>query len=84
MQMLIEMEAVHEPKLFGIAMPISKTCFFSTLQAVLLALFFHRSSTTMDSDPSSVDDWADHPCALITTPQYATKKVIFTNYAHAP
>jgi hypothetical protein len=59
-----------------IAMLSSKAYIFIALQAVLLALIFYHTSSNMDTtSPPRIRSWADQPCALITTPQYATKKV---------
>jgi hypothetical protein len=58
-------------------MSISKTNIFAALQAVLLSIFFYRLPTKMNTDSTSTRaTWADHPCILVTTPQYATRKVL--------
>jgi hypothetical protein len=46
------------------------------LQIAFLAIFLQRAPFMMTTtSPSSKQPWADTPCSLITTPQYATKKV---------
>jgi hypothetical protein len=53
-------------------MPASKTNTFVALLAVLLTLLFYRPTTKMTT--SEAQTLADQPCALISTPQYVTKK----------
>ncbi|KAF9692736.1 hypothetical protein EKO04_009100 [Ascochyta lentis] len=53
------------------------------IQATILAIFLQRAPFMMSATtPTSKKPWADTPCALITTPQYATNKTdIFTTGA---
>ncbi|KAF1949168.1 hypothetical protein CC80DRAFT_529633 [Byssothecium circinans] len=63
-------------------MPGIKTAFFVAIQALLLALFMSRDPKMAAKAPSSDKPWADSPCPLIQTPQFATKKTdIFTTGA---
>ncbi|KAF2258904.1 hypothetical protein CC78DRAFT_586536 [Lojkania enalia] len=57
-----------------------KTTLFVAIQALLAAIFLSRAPFMMATTPaSSSKPWADGPCPLVTTPQYATKKTdIFT------
>lgn len=53
-------------------MPGIKTALFFAVQALILAVLLNRTPTMA---PTSGKPWADGPCPLVTTPQYATKKV---------
>ncbi|CAI6333609.1 unnamed protein product [Periconia digitata] len=60
-------------------MPGWKTVVFFSIQALMLAFFLNQDPKMAAKPPSSTKPWADGPCALITTPQYATNKTdIFT------
>jgi hypothetical protein len=54
-------------------MPASKTNTFVALLTILLTLLFNRLTTNMTTPEAK--SLATHPCALISTPQYVTKKV---------
>lgn len=51
-----------------------KSTLFCALQAIVLAFLLFRAPSTMTTGVAN-KPWADGPCPLITTPQYATKKV---------
>ncbi|UPX17434.1 uncharacterized protein EKO05_0007788 [Ascochyta rabiei] len=53
------------------------------VQATILAVFLQRAPFMMSTiEPTTKKPWADTPCALVTTPQYATNKTdIFTTGA---
>lgn len=57
-------------------MPSFKTYILGILQAALVTLFLYIPSRNRTMSTAPINDWADHPCALVTTPQFATKKVI--------
>ena len=61
----------------------AQSAFIILLQAILLAIYLQRAPFRMTSMTPSIDiPWADHPCKLIMTPQYATNETdIFTTGA---
>ncbi|KAH7092133.1 hypothetical protein FB567DRAFT_516565 [Paraphoma chrysanthemicola] len=61
-------------------MPSIRFYTLSILQAAILAYILYRPSTMTQADISNADKlWFDEPCALVTTPQFASKRSdIFT------